>query len=600
MKKHSNKKWLYIGTVSIFALTLAGIFFTVSSYRATKNHALEMGQAQLAIINDSAIKNLTLKLESYAFLLETLANSLPADPATTADLEAPKLTEDLVIAIDSCYLLSTTGDILASWFSQDSAGEQPLLPPDYLKLDPFYQEALQGTIADNGAAYFWEDQAYFNLYKPTLLANQEMALFVLTLDLAKLYQTIQIDSINQFNGYTMIKNQEMKVLMHPSAEQIGLSIVEDRQKTFPEFDYSDLKKLEQEQLTHEEGTLDYHSYWWTNPNPQKVLKLSAYRWITIGQTRWIVASLSDFDQVNNLNFQEAFITIGLLLILLTIIILVVLNIYNYFTNNQTYLENVRLKERQTFLKEKHQLEKKLIQESKLETIGLLTTSIVHDMNNFLTPILGNLQLLLEEYQDNQLLVSDLQEIYQAAEKGQQLSTNVLRFSTNGNESKELLEVGAVVKEALATMKILIPNSVTLLTDYQTQGKSYFVKDDLQVILYNLLTNAYQARPQGAVIQVTLRLADPALQTKLQEETLIYHNTDFLMIDIQDNGYGIPKEVETEIFTPFFTTKKATGGTGLGLFIVASIIKKNDWFLDVNSTSEGTCFQIGLPIIKAEE
>ena len=98
----------------------------------------------------------------------------------------------------------------------------------------------------------------------------------------------------------------------------------------------------------------------------------------------------------------------------------------------------------------------MMQKSQLETVGLLTTTIVHDMNNFLTPMIGNLQLLIEEYQSNEALVADLNEVYQAAQKGQNLSTNVLRFTKTGIKTKESLSIEEVVSEAIDTMRVLVP------------------------------------------------------------------------------------------------------------------------------------------------
>lgn len=67
----------------------------------------------------------------------------------------------------------------------------------------------------------------------------------------------------------------MKVVIHPVESQVGLDIISDRQKQFPDLDLSDLRRLEEAQLTQEEGTLSYYSYWWDEENPTKVLKLGA-------------------------------------------------------------------------------------------------------------------------------------------------------------------------------------------------------------------------------------------------------------------------------------------------------------------------------------
>ena len=142
--------------------------------------------------------------------------------------------------------------------------------------------------------------------------------------------------------------------------------------------------------------------------------------------------------------------------------------------------------------ERHQL-KTILKESKLEAIDFDTT-IVHDMNNFLTPILGNAQLLMEDYAENEELVSELKEIYLAAEKGKDLSTNVLRFSKVSEGQQDTVhDLSQVLKDTIAEITILTPKSIKVESDIApgilVEG---FDKQDLQVVLYNLLTNAFQA------------------------------------------------------------------------------------------------------------
>lgn len=584
MKKPSNK-WLYIGIITVLCLNSLGILYTAFSYYNTQKHALKMGQSQLTTINNSAVKILQLELSSYTLTLEN--HALDILNGDSNEVQQQVTTE--LSAAEGIYQIQPNNQFIKGRnFQRQSITETTSLP-EYLEADPLYSEALKGKIPKNGEAYFYKNKSYLNLYLTMFNASQFQSLIILPINLEKIYQA-NFQRNKQLNGYSMVKDQNMEIIMHPSSKQIGLSVVQDRKKKFPNLDYSDLKRLEKDQLTHQSGTLNYYSYWWTDNTPKKVLKMTAYRWITIGNAKWIIASVSDFNERNGTVLQETLIILALLTILLIVILLLGFNMHNYAKRNQIYLENIRLKERQAALKEKHSLEKNLLQESKLETVGLLTTTIVHDMNNFLTPMIGNLQLLIEEHKDNELLVADLNEVYHAAEMGQQLSSNVLRFSRVNSTQKKTLSIIKVIEEALNTMTILIPKNVSLTSDFQMDGVCYMEKDDLQIILYNLITNAYQACDKEAVIQVRTYAAD-----KSQKKKLNYQEKNVLVLEIRDNGPGIPKEIEDKIFTPFFTTKPTDSGTGLGLFIVSSIIKKNDWVLEVESSTIGTVFQIALPI-----
>ncbi|MBL1230961.1 GHKL domain-containing protein [Enterococcus sp. BWB1-3] len=597
MNKPSNKL-LSLGITFVICLTILGILITANSYRQTQKHALEMGENQLAKINDSAIKILRLEIKAYTLALEDYASNIFNETNYHELIDDPQVQKNLLYktsAAAGLFLISPEGTLLSSRDIHSDQFTNEKITTIYVDKDPLYQEAIQGSIKQNGEAYFIKNTSYVNLYRPVYDKNQVLqSILVLPINLEELYQQ-EIDTTENQNGYTMIKNEEMKVIMHPSTEQIGLDIVEDRRKKFPDLDYSDLEDLEKVQLANEKGTLSYSSYWWTKADPKKVLKISAYEWITIGEARWIVASSSDFYERNGMVLQENLIILGLLAILLAIVILLGVSFSNYNRQNKIYLENLQLVERQEFLKERHELEKNMLQKSKLETVGLLTTTIVHDMNNFLTPMIGNLQLLIEEYQSNNTLITELSEVYQAAEKGQKLSANVLRFTKSSTAAKGVYSIDKVVLEAIETMKILVPKSVTLLYNAKPAGNSFFEKNDLQVILYNLITNAYQAQMANALIEVQLSMASGTQLENFQNHSLAYREKQFAQINVIDNGPGIPKEIEEKMFTPFFTTKTGTDGTGLGLFIVSSIIKKNDWLLEVKNTDTGTTFIIGIPL-----
>ncbi|AQP54521.1 two-component sensor histidine kinase [Vagococcus penaei] len=599
MIKPSNKL-LKTGIVSVVILTILGIVITANSYFSTQKHAIKMGENQLSKINDSAIKILTLEIKSYSLALEDYASDLVNDGQLTDLTQTEKIKQKFHYpssVATGLYLLSPEGTLLSGWKFKD----YQLMPTKQndlhlLTKDPKFKLALQGDINQNGEAYFNNNQSFLNLYRPIVNEqNQVISILVLPINLENLYQ-LEFGSQGYQKGYTMIKNRNMKVVMHPSLDQVGLDIVEDRKEKFPERDFKDLENLEKVQSSNKKGTLSYYSYWWTEEEPEKVLKISAYEWMTLGDTEWIVASSSDFYEKNGYALQKNLIILGLLAILLAIIILLGLSFHSYNKRNKIYLENLKLIERQQALHEKHETEKNLLQKSKLETVGLLTTTIVHDMNNFLTPMIGNLQLLIDDYQENPDLVTELDEVYQAAEKGQQLAANVLRFTTVNSSKKTINDIQAVVCEAVTTMRMLLSANIEFKSGSTPQQLSaYFEKSDLEVVLYNLITNAFQAQIINPYICVTIEIASEEQLAIFQNHSHAYQEKDFALIRVIDKGPGIPKEIEQKMFTPFFTTKSDENGTGLGLFIISSMTKKNDWILDVESSEKGTAFIIGIPI-----
>lgn len=595
--KPPSKFWLYLSVVATLFITLIGLIFTFTSYKSAQRQAETVGLRQLETVNQAAIKLISRSIESYHMALANYADD-HLEGAALADLQRP-LTLPVINSANNAmvglFLIDQQGQIIAQ--NTATAVNKPEDPPvqELLFKDPSLDKVLAGRQVQNGQVYFDGKQAYLNVYQSLTLDDKE-AILVMPLNLQRMYHH-EFTTDRNVSGYTMVKNAEMRIVMHPSDEQIGFSIVESRKKEFPELDFTDLERLEQEQIDNEEGTSVYYSYWWNEETLQKVLKLAAYQWITIGDSRLIVASNADFLEQSGLFLQDNLILIGLLGLLFVIMILLTVLIKNYMKRNQAYVENQALKERQRLLKEKHEIEKNILQESKLETIGLLTTSIVHDLNNFLTPMIGHLQLLIEENQHDEVLIEDLQEVCKAAEKGKDLSSNVLRFSKLESADKTVQSIAATLTEAIDTMRALLPKAFSLTYDIQEVGCAVYEKIDLQVIIYNLLMNVYQA---NADCSIRLSRTSTESATFLFRKQAFSAQQEFALIEIADNGPGIPEAIQEKIFTRFFTTKSATGGTGLGLFTVSSIVEKNDWLIDVTSTPKGTTFYIGIPLTDPEK
>lgn len=232
MDKPSNK-WLSIILTSILCLTIIGIVVTATTYRSTQKHALKMGTDQLIKINDFAINILTLKIESYSLSLEDYASNIIFDDTPLKLSNTEQIENSLSNksdAVTGLYLLDLQGNLLdgKSFKNQAFTHEDKL--PAFIKNDRYFPQALKGQVKQSGDSYFEAGRAYLNLYRMIKNSqNQPVALLIFPLNLNHLYLST-LDPDDQFNGYTMIKNHDMKVVMHPSSEQVSWSIVEDRKK----------------------------------------------------------------------------------------------------------------------------------------------------------------------------------------------------------------------------------------------------------------------------------------------------------------------------------------------------------------------------------
>lgn len=599
MKKLIKKMNTFFITVII--ITLAGILITALGYHSIQQEALKMGKAQLEQVNEVSTKLIVAEIQSSANDLDSFVLDR-IDTGNTLQLpQQPNLISQFFTrnrAFSGIFLFDAQGRQLEGHFSPDNQVANGALASKLLA-DPIFPNALKGHAHQNGKVYFIQQNSFFNLYHPIYDSqNVLQGLVVVPLNLEQLFLD-KIQPADTAQRYPLMKNEQMEVVMHPAREQVGLNIITGRKKHFPTLDYTDLEKLDSYQKEHEQGSLSYYSYWWNEADLTPVLKLNAFRWVQIGEERFVIANTSDFYQDNGWILHDLLINLGLVVILLMIAALLVLMARLFAIQQHTSTENQRLKEKRQLEAEKYQLEKSLLQESKIETIGLVTTGIVHDMNNFLTPLIGNIELLMTEHPDDPELLADLEDMHFAAQKGQQLSQRILHFSQEKDQTRKVQSLDQAVAEAITTMEILIPKSVTITKEIDLMATALFQRDDVQVILYNLITNAYQAKADAHII-VSLAKPSAEMSKKIAEDNVIYQHKQLAMIQVSDNGPGIDSSIKDQIFTPFQTTRKEVGGTGLGLFIVSSIVKRNSWLMEVASSSQGTSFSLIIPLAEREE
>lgn len=610
--KQSNKivKSMIAATILFIIIS---VFFSIRGFSVIRKATTASSQDFLLQSVQYVGKVIQLSMKNRHQALNYLAINKDLDQKENPDLYLKNNPDSLQLffnslknEVDYLIYLDAEGNPLYAfhWHAEKKAvtiSTVEVISP-FIQKDAALNQIIKHETSQNGASYFIENQAYLNFYQE--IKNQQGEIdgyLAMPLKLKKFYTNVIQDFELGYKGYPMVKDEAMKVVMHPVDKQIGLTIVNDRKKLYPDFDYSDLQRLEKYQLSHESGKLTYKSYWWDEDTPTEVLKISAFEWLTIGAARWVIAINADYNERNDEVINYVLILSCLLLLLLLLILTFSLLINNFRKKEQIEEENKRLIETQKEQHLQHKLELELYQRNKMETVGLLTTSIVHDMNNFLTPIIGNTELLLEEYAENPVLVDDLKEILKSAQKGKRLSSNVLRFSKTQGATKEWVDISATIMVAVHLIDGIIPKKVSLSVAIQENlGTSKLEEIDLQNLIYNLITNAYQASEKMQNKREIFVGLEPASDTLLKSlrknKRRLDKEINYVTLQISDNGPGIPKELATKIFEPFFTTKSADEGTGLGLFAVASIVSKYGWQLSVKSApGTGTSFFISIPV-----
>jgi signal transduction histidine kinase len=224
----------------------------------------------------------------------------------------------------------------------------------------------------------------------------------------------------------------------------------------------------------------------------------------------------------------------------------------------------------------------LLQARKIAALGTLTAGIAHEINNPINNIMISAESLLETHGD--MLDDDgrevLADVLAQAERAGDIVRNLLDFSRTEKAGFSALAPDAVVQSSLALLRNQLHVSGLGLDVDAPTGLPPVLGNlrHLQQVFVNLLQNAIAATPQGGSIAVSAT-----------------DEGDHVRFSVRDTGAGIPAENLQHIFEPFFTTKEVGKGTGLGLAVTYSIIKRHGGRITVESEpGRGTAFHVLLP------
>jgi two-component system cell cycle sensor histidine kinase/response regulator CckA len=235
------------------------------------------------------------------------------------------------------------------------------------------------------------------------------------------------------------------------------------------------------------------------------------------------------------------------------------------------------------ISERKKSETERLTTSKLESLGTLAGGIAHDLNNILTVISGNIGLAqIEAPVDSGSLLGFLSKAGQAAQHAAHLSSQLLTFSKGGAPLKKVVSMGELLEHS-AEFSLYGSN---LRADFDIAVDLWKAEVDagqIEQVVNALMLNAREAMPHGGTVRVRAR------NVVFEENTgAPLPSGRYVKVTISDRGPGIPGELRTKIFDPYFTTKPT--GTGLGLAISYSVVRKHGGLLVLeNSSAEGAVF-----------
>ncbi|MBI4776680.1 MAG: PAS domain S-box protein [Deltaproteobacteria bacterium] len=232
------------------------------------------------------------------------------------------------------------------------------------------------------------------------------------------------------------------------------------------------------------------------------------------------------------------------------------------------------------------LEEHLFQAEKLSSIGQLVAGVAHELNNPLTSILGFAEHLQEQPALPDQAVRPLQIICEEARRSAELVKRLLTFARQHKTERESCNLNAIVNTILDIQRYQFKKSGLVLLRELDPGLPPIHADPVQIqqVIVNLVSNALEALRDAEMAD---RPGIVTVRTRTSEE--------YVILEVEDNGPGIPEEHRRKLFDPFFTTKPPGKGTGLGLSISYGIVKEHGGNIHCrNLPGAGVRFVVELP------
>ncbi|HEX8064939.1 MAG TPA: PAS domain S-box protein [Thermoleophilaceae bacterium] len=267
-----------------------------------------------------------------------------------------------------------------------------------------------------------------------------------------------------------------------------------------------------------------------------------------------------------------------------------------FDDAGTYMGSTALvvdaTERRRAQRAREQLEERLQQAQRLESVGQLAGGIAHDFNNLLAVILNYAHFVRQQLPGESPLAEDVDEIRRAAERASELTRQLLIFSRRDPAMPQVLDLNDLVADMERLLRRTIGEHLELRT---SSGEGLCcVKADasqLEQVVLNLVVNARDAMPHGGTIEIEARVAGPAAPDRPAH----LPEGDYVVLAVRDEGVGMEPGVAARAFEPFFTTKRKGAGTGLGLATVYGTVTQAGGEATIESEpGAGTTVRVWLP------
>ncbi len=253
------------------------------------------------------------------------------------------------------------------------------------------------------------------------------------------------------------------------------------------------------------------------------------------------------------------------------------------------------RELQRQIRERKRIQEQLRQSQKMEAIGTLAGGIAHDFNNILMSIINYTELAINSTPETSPAWLHLQKILAGERRAEDLVRQILLFSRQSEQERKPVRIDSLIHESMRLIRASLPSTVEIRQQINADA-GIILADATQLVqvLMNLCANAEHAmRDKGGVLEVSVDAVD------LDEDAAAIHPElrpgPYVHLLVRDSGHGMEPEVVERIFEPFFSTKEAGQGTGMGLAVVHGIVASHGGAITVKSApGKGATFGVYLP------
>lgn len=232
-----------------------------------------------------------------------------------------------------------------------------------------------------------------------------------------------------------------------------------------------------------------------------------------------------------------------------------------------------------------ELERLLLHSQKLEALGTMAGGLAHELNNILAPVLSLSKLALDDFPAGSATRTDLELVVTASQRARDLVRQILAFGRQQPLERQNVDLATAIRPALQMMRATLPATIELAETMDPVAQVFADPVQLQQVVVNLIANASEAigERSGKIVVMLSSFAGTSGQT------------GFVRLTVADDGCGMDANVAQRAFEPFFTTREAHRGSGLGLSVVHGIVTSHGGRIELRTApEEGSEFSIILP------